>query len=33
MYLETKPDYDQCVERVQAWFDGEINVFKTHEKT
>jgi len=24
MYLETKPDYDQCVERVQAWFDAEI---------
>jgi len=24
MYLETKPDYDKCVERVQAWFDGEI---------
>ena len=24
MYLETKPDYDQCVERVLAWFDGEM---------
>ena len=24
MYLETKPDYDKCVERVQAWFDAEI---------
>ena len=24
MYLETKPDYDKCVERVLAWFDGEI---------
>jgi len=24
MYLETKPDYDCCVERVQAWFDAEI---------
>jgi len=24
MYLETKPDYDKCVERVQAWFNGEI---------
>jgi hypothetical protein len=24
MYLETKPDYDQCVERVLAWFDAEI---------
>ena len=24
MYLETKPDYDKCIERVQAWFDAEI---------
>ena len=24
MYLETKPDYDKCVERVLAWFDAEI---------
>ena len=24
MYLETKPDYDRCVERVQGWFDAEI---------
>jgi len=24
MYLETKPDYDKCVERVLAWFEGAI---------
>ena len=24
MSLETKPDYDKCVERVLAWFDAEI---------
>jgi len=24
MYLETKPDYDECVERVLAWFEGNI---------
>lgn len=24
MYLETKPDYDKCVERVLAWFRGEV---------
>ncbi|MEI7523451.1 MAG: hypothetical protein WCJ95_03930 [Mariniphaga sp.] len=24
MELATKPDYDQCVERIEAWFQGEI---------
>jgi len=24
MELITKPDYDQCVERIEAWFQGEI---------
>jgi hypothetical protein len=23
-YLETKPDYEKCVERIEAWFQGEI---------
>jgi hypothetical protein len=22
--LETKPDFDQCMERINAWFEGEI---------
>ena len=24
MFLDTKPDYDKCVERVCAWFNAEI---------
>ena len=23
-YLETKPDYHRCVDRIEAWFQGEI---------
>ena len=24
VYLETKPDYETCIERIEAWFHGSV---------